>query len=442
MNTVPHDKELEKTLLGEIIYDPTIFDEVNNIVSSDSFYDLENAKIYDIIQMLAAEGTNIDIVTITTKAKREEIKINLAYLSNLTVGIYTSVNAVTHARMVEEKWMLRKILQTKNIFDCIDGYSDPFQVLSKFSEEIWKIENKLGSYQKDLLLSEHLDKLVEKIEAKYKGEEEPGLMSFTFPSLNKATGGIMSTDYVIVYGLDKSGKSTFAERLLLDFAYQKKNIGLFSLEMDFEQVAYKNISMVTGIEYLKMRNPRGNNLLPHELEDLKKKISKLRDTKIYVDDKTFDFHRVMSKCRLWKRKYNINIFAFDYMGLFNSSDQAESVKYMLKDFSRKLKQLAKELNTPIILISQANKEDKTADSIDLLRDCDFAMRICKPVEIGIKSIKRKDGTNFEFNDSHFLVTVERSRHGKNKQNFVCGYMNENFVEIDIEEKHETINEDF
>ena len=99
----------------------------------------------------------------------------------------------------------------------------------------------------------------------------------------------MQTDYVIIYGLDKSAKSTLGYRLLLDFAFQKKNIGIFSLEMDFEQVGYKQTSMIRGIEYLKMRNPRGNNLQPHELQDLENLNEKIKNLNIYIDDKTFDF---------------------------------------------------------------------------------------------------------------------------------------------------------
>lgn len=436
MSTIlPNSPEIEKLLLGEIILEPKVFDEVNSLIGVETFYDSNNAKVYETIRDLANDGVGIDQMSIYERAKKSGINLDIKFLSGLTLGVTSSANAVTHSKILAEKWMLRKLMATKKIFEKINDKSDPFEVLSEFSEEIYQIENRIGVYQKDYNLKDHIGDLINKIEAKYNGTIESGLMSSTFPSLNRATGGIMPTDYVIVYGLDKSAKSTLGYRLLLDFAFQKKNIGIFSLEMDFEQVAYKQLSMITGIEYLKMRNPRGNNLQPHELQDFVSKVRKIENTNIYIDDKTFDFNRVVSKSRLWKRKYGIDIFFYDYMGLFDSSDKAESVKYLIKSYSRRLKQLAKELSTPIILVSQANEKDKTADAIDLLRDCDFALRICKPKEIGIESMTVGD-KNHQFTKEEFLVTVERSRHGVNKQNFVCGFINENFVEINIGEQYQ------
>lgn len=432
---IPHDLGIEKKLLGQIILEPKVFDEVNSLIGTETFYDANNAKIYELMRDLVNEGIGVDQITIFERAKKNGIKLDLNLLSGLTLGVTSSENVVSHARLLAEKWMLRKLISAKKMFDKINETSDPFEILSEFSEEIYEIENRIGIYQRDYNLREHIGDLINKIEAKYSGINESGLMSQSFPSLNRATGGIMPTDYVIIYGLDKSGKSSFGYRLLLDFAFQKKNIGIFSLEMDFEQVAYKQLSMITGIQYLKMRNPRGNNLQPYELQDFVSKVRKIENTNIYIDDKTFDFGRVISKSRLWKRKHGIDIFFYDYMGLFDSSDQAESVKYLIKSFSRRLKQLAKELNTPVILVSQANDKDKTADSIDLLRDCDFALRICKPIELGIKSMIVKD-SRFEFTDEHFLVTVERSRHGKSKQNLVCQFVNENFVEKDLNSRYE------
>lgn len=440
MSTIlPNSPEIEKLLLGEIILEPKVFDEVNSLIGVETFYDSNNAKVYETIRDLANDGVGIDQMSIYERAKKSGINLDIKFLSGLTLGVTSSANAVTHSKILAEKWMLRKLMATKKIFEKINDKSDPFEVLSEFSEEIYQIENRIGVYQKDYNLKDHIGDLINKIEAKYNGTIESGLMSSTFPSLNRATGGIMPTDYVIVYGLDKSAKSTLGYRLLLDFAFQKKNIGIFSLEMDFEQVAYKQLSMITGIEYLKMRNPRGNNLQPHELQDFVSKVRKIENTNIYIDDKTFDFNRVVSKSRLWKRKYGINIFFYDYMGLFDSSDKAESVKYLIKSYSRRLKQLAKELNTPIVLVSQANEKDKTADAIDLLRDCDFALRICKPKEVGIETITVGD-KNHQFTKEEFLVTVERSRHGVNKQNFVCAFINENFVEINIGNQYHEADE--
>lgn len=431
----------EKQLLAEIFYDPKTFIEINTIIISDVFSEPMNKKIYEAMNELTDEGFGIDQLTVYRKMKENGFDVEgeklIEYLDSMMLGNVTSAYAVSHAKMLLEDWKVKKISEvTKKIMN--EGRK-PDEVISELSEEIYKIKN-LGTYEKDINLREHISDLINKIEEKYSGKIEAGLTSDSFPTLNKATGGIMPGDYVIIYGLDKSGKSSFGHRLLLDFAFKKKRIGIFSLEMDFEQVGYKQLSMVTGLGYLKMRNPRGNNLMPHEMQDFISKVRKIDNTNIFIDDRTYNFDQVLNKTRLWKREHNIDIFFYDYIGLFDSSDQAESVKYLIKSFSRRLKQTAKELNTPIIVVSQANDRDKTADSIDLLRDCDFALRICKPTELGIKEMDIRDNKKFQFKPNHFLVTVERSRYGVNKQNFVVAFINENFVEESLEPQYEAADE--
>ena len=101
----------------------------------------------------------------------------------------------------------------------------------------------------------------------------------------------------------------------------------------------------------------------------------------------------------------------------------------------RLKNLAKELQTPIIVVSQANEDRKTADGKGAMRDGDFAIYLCKPTEEGIKSIKNKLNKEYVFNDNHFLATIERSRHGKAKQNMVCGFVGNDYKEISIDAKN-------
>ena len=161
---------------------------------------------------------------------------------------------------------------------------------------------------------------------------------------------------------------------------------------------------------------------------------KFEKTKIFVDDILFDFDRMVAKAKLWKRKHKIGLFVFDYLGLIQSNTKYERRDLQLASYTGRLKNLAKELNTPMIIVSQANEDRKTADGKGAMRDGDFAIYLCKPTEDGIKSIKNRENVEHQFSDDEFLATVERSRHGKNKQNFICGFVNNNFVEKSIDIK--------
>ena len=434
-NKIPAAIEIEGNVLGAILIDNKAIDIANQFLIPETFFRKENKIIFKVMRKLYNLGKGIEFLAVYEELKRIGLQneININYLVSLSQRAITSANIEEHCKILIEKWMLRALIQLgQNMLERATADNDPFEVIQQTTEKIYEIENHIENIEKDKNLREEISLLIHKVEDKYSEKIEPGLMSTSFPSLNTATGGLMSTDYIVIYGLDKSGKSTFGHRLLLDLAFQRKNVGIFSLEMDFDQVVYKNLAMEVGFEYLKLRNPRGQKLQSDEFMTFIRNIEKFQKTNIFIDDRTFDFDRIISKSKLWKRKHNIDIFCYDYIGLMESDIKSESIKYLIKYFSRRFKQLAKELNTPVILISQANDYEKTADAIDLLRDCDFAIRLCKPKEAGIKNLKFGNGRSFEFTEDHFLVTIERSRHGKNKQNFVCGYVNNKFGEIDIE----------
>jgi replicative DNA helicase len=388
--------------------------------------------IYETIISLSEQEIPIDTLTIYKELKKQGTEINAGAIASL-LGLeinYTLLD--TLCKMLYEKFLnkeLRKIsveLDKKSIDE-----NDPFETMTWLQEETTKLENNIEL--NETTMSEDLPKIIEDIENRMRGNVEPGLMSSTFPSINKATGGIMSTDYVVIYGNYKQGKSTVVEQLLLDFALDKKSVGFFNLEMSKKTLYQKALSMRTGIDYLKLRNPKGHGLTEKELEWLKIYSKQLfNDTRFYVEDKVFDIDRIITKMKAWKKKYNIQLFAIDYLGLLETS-QRFSARYLeMGSHSRRLKNLAKLIDTPIIVLSQANEDNKTAESKNPARDADFVISVCKPVESNITSILDKNGQQFKFTQDHFLVTMENSRHGKNKQNFVCEFQDNNFIEITLE----------
>jgi len=422
--------EIEKTILSEIMQDNRILDEIRQIINIEVFEDNKCRLIYKTFLNLQDLGEPIgleNVYTQLTKTGSLNFIGGVIFISELSNFATSTANFLNHCKLLLEKWMLRETAKAaQNIIERVKKEDDIFEILSAWDENIYEIENNI-KLEKDLeLWSEHI-KYLETLENKFKGKIPEGIKIDSFPTFNTATGGIMSSDYIVIYGEDKQGKTTVTERLLTDVAFQKIPIGLFTLEMDFESTSSKIYSMETNTEYLKLRNPRGADATENDLIEFSQKIQKFRNTKIFIDDKTFDFDRILGKMRLWKRKYNIGMFAIDYLGLLETVRRFKEKRFEIADFSRRLKQTAKELNTPVIVVCQANQDAKTAESVAPLRDCDFALHCMKPVEKGIKAIE-----GFTFNENHFLVTIERSRHGRNKQNFVCGYVGTNFKELKID----------
>jgi replicative DNA helicase len=309
---------------------------------------------------------------------------------------------------------------------------DPFELIEEISEKNYLLENQLTEFKKDKHIFEAYPELLQKIEAKYKGEVPAGMMTTGFPTINRSTGGIMETDLIGIYGKDKQGKTTLSDAIMLDVCFQGEPVFMFSREMDFEQVALKSLALGTNTDYLSLRNPRGQEVCEQDLIKFNQcVIKKFKDTQFFIDDYTKDVDKIINKIKQLKRKLGIKLFCIDYLQLLRGKKKFERNDLELESHSYAFKDLAKEIRTPIILISQANEDRQTSGSKGLLRACDFAFYIEKPSRLGIKSIMNKFNEAFLFNESHFLVTVERSRHGLDGQNFVCGYAENSFVEIDI-----------
>lgn len=425
-NTDPHSEELERKLLALLVNHPENFLIVENLLSPEMFYNVSNGIVYKTLSDLSKEGIDINLPSITERIENSDALEVLQGLDREIVGYDYKDWAYT----IIEKFMLRSLIKLSNeIKNKATGNGDPFQILSETAEQIYKIENNQVEPDKDLWGG--YKEIIEEIEKKYTGEIKEGLQSQSFPSLNNASGGFMSTDFVVIYGLEKQGKSTFVDRLLLDFIAQGKKVGIFSLEMDFSSIAHKAISMETGIDYLKLRNPKGAKLTQEEFTDFNAKaVKKFKDKLFLIDDRTSDFNKIVSKIKLWRRRYGVDLFVIDYLGLIETNEQFEARRLYIKHYSRRLKNLCKEIGAPILAVSQANEENKTAESKDPLRDADFAISAYKPFENGGLTITH-GSQSYTFKEDDFLITVERSRHGRNKQNFVCGFVNNNFIERDV-----------
>jgi len=427
LNTI----QLEQKILSLLVDYPQHLNIAESILRPKCFSG-ENKIIYETIISLSEQEIPIDTLTIYQELKKQGIEINPGTIAALTGQESNYAKLDIFCKMLYEKFLNKELGKlSAESAKRVANSNDPFEIMVWMQEELTKLESNIELNETTMV--EDLPEIIEDIENRMKGKIEAGLMSSTFPSINKATGGIMSTDYVVIYGNYKQGKSTVAEQLLLDFALDKKAVGFFNLEMSKQTLYQKALSMRTGIDYLKLRNPKGHGLTERELEWLKAYSKTLFEgTKFYVEDKVFDIDRIITKIKAWKKKYNIELFAIDYLGLLETT-QRFSARYLeIGSHSRRLKNLAKLINTPIVVLSQANEDNKTAESKNPTRDADFVISVCKPIESGINSIKDKNGQTFSFTEDHFLVTMENSRHGKNKQNFVCAFQENNFVEITLE----------
>jgi replicative DNA helicase len=439
--TVPSAPEIEAAVLGSIILEDKCLDTLIELITSpEVFFVKSHQMIYATMLRMYKGGMPIDTITLHNELKKEE-KVEVCggqtYLSRLSQNVPSTANIEYHAKILIEKWLLRAMIDVADIITkkSYGGIEDAFNIHSTSLIELESIMEKLDIV-KERTLWEDFQETINDIEERYSGVTNSGLMCKTFPSLNKFTGGIRETDFIGILGDYKQGKSFLAQQIALDFAiFDLLPIGIFSLEMDKKSLYHRAYSLRTGIAYSKLRNPKDAGLTEEEFKifiHIAEKIFK--NTKIYVVDRVLDKNRIKAKMKLLKQKHGVKLFVVDYLNLVELNEKKERRELEISALSRFFKNMATELEVPIIVLSQVNDKGISAESKGLMRDADFLISVKKPLEAGINEAL-VNGVMFKFNQNHFLVALENSRHGRNGFSFVAGFIDNNLVEIDVSNSH-------
>lgn len=435
---------LEQTILSDTILDREAFEIASDIIKPEHFKDERNQILFSIITELYRIGVDADMISIFNAVDKRGLtnKITSAYITETASYSNSSYNIRYNCHLLYEDYAKREVAKKWNKFEnTIKNTNDVFETIDEFASGLKEITAITSETDGDAPIDKDLEEYFVNLNKERKGEIEVGLKSNTFPTFNR-TEGLRPGNVITISGKYKSGKTTFALALALDFALQNKSIGVISLEMGKESEVYpKLISMATATRYGYLRNPshkgeHGNISYNDErFYETLQKSDILKDKKIYVADKTFTANKIEQLIRMWKNKKNIEMVVIDYIGLVDVP-QKERRDLEIAAFSRKLKLLAKELEIIIIAISQENNESQTADSKGLARDSDYWFSVSKPINEKEKSIKViKNGIEYSItvDNSLFKIILKEARHVESGWQFLCTLQrNGRFVELDVE----------
>lgn len=448
IESVPQSIEIEQQVLGAILIEPDCLENVNTLLQPSYFFEEKHRIIYQcFIEMNKAE-TPIDLLT-TYEYLKSSKKLSdagdLKYLTIIAESISSSANVDYLARVVFEKYVGRQII-SKCIslverVNQIGANEDVFDLVSdaesEFSNVTAQIE-KLSSEEKPL--SDRIEEIFSDLQNRLNEQNSTASLKLTsLPSLNKIIGGIMPKDLIAIYGKEKSTKTTLAHEIAMDIgADQKIPVGIFTFENSKQETDWKSISMRTGIEFNKLRNPKGyssdSKLTLAEIEQLKKNsMEKFRGSKILICDLILNEFEIASKIRYWKKKFDIKLCVIDYLMLINSIEKFQNRREELNHLSRFFKRLSMKLEIPIILISQSNAEgERAAEAKGLERDSNYFIYV-QAGEPGQK-IKFNDSSygsyTYSLNEDEFIVTVRGIRHAKGNRSFITRFQDNRYVEVD------------
>lgn len=364
----PQAIEVEEAVLGAILLEKDAFLNVSEFLVPECFYKDSHQKIYEAITNLFIREEPVDILTVTEELKRLENLEEVGgafYISQLTSRVASAANIEYHARIIYQKYLQRQMISisAKMTTKAYDESEDVDDLLEEVEADLFQLSQ--GTMKKDATqINPVIEEALEMIEIASKRTDGLSGVPSGFDDLDKITSGWQRSDMIVIAARPAMGKTAFVLSMARNMAVQHKQpVAVFSLEMANVQLVNRLIVSETELSGDKIKN---GNLTDQEWATLDTKIKSLIDAPIYVDDtaglSVFDLR---AKCRRLKKQHDIQVVIIDYLQLMNASgmrpgNRQEEVSMI----SRSLKGLAKELNIPIIALSQLNRgvESRTGDS--------------------------------------------------------------------------------
>lgn len=359
----PQAKDLEEAILGAIMLEKGAFEVVAEILKPNCFYVETHQRIFSAMQSLVQKNMAIDMLTVVEELRaREDLDLvgGPYVVAKLTNSVVSSANIEVHARIVLQKFIQRELIRISGeiIGDAYEDGTDVFDLLDLAESKLFEITNNHLRKNFDDIATV-LMKTVERIEDMRNRQEDITGVPSGFETLDKVTYGWQATDLIILAARPSVGKTAFALNLARSAAMNAQKptpVAVFSLEMSASQLVTRILSAQSEVPLEKITRGR---LEPHEMTQLfKKGVEPLQKAPIFIDDTAaLNIFELRAKCRRLKTKHNVGLIIIDYLQLMSGSgDNRSNREQEISRISRDLKGLAKELQVPIIALSQLSRE--------------------------------------------------------------------------------------
>ncbi len=358
----PHNDEAEKSVLGAVLMDKEVFFTVSDIVKAEDFYSPAHQEIFRAMTDLYQQESPIDIVTVSeTLIRRKSLEAvgGRAYIALLSTEVPTTANAAQYAKIVAEKAVLRRLISAAG--DMVEeSYSekiDPKTVLDHAEQQIFEIaKNNQRSEFSNIreVLSVNLERIRE---AEKNGGLLPGVSS-GFKTLDRITMGFQPSQMVIIAARPSMGKTAFALNIAQNAAVrQGKRVVIFSLEMSKEQLGDRLLAMEARVDSKKLQS---GQLSEDDWDDINRAVGVLSEADIIIDDTSgIGTMEMRNKCRRINQKKKIDMIVVDYIQMMSADGRSENRQQEITTISRQLKQLAREMDCPVLALSQLSRASET-----------------------------------------------------------------------------------
>jgi len=411
----PQNTDTEKALLGSLMLRPDGMYDVGDIIKRESFYMDKHRMVFDAMLELHSRHEPIDLLSVSARLKERGKFESIgggSYLTELVDTVPSSTNAKYYAEIIQRKHVLRTLIEAAEHISEL-GYNEADEietVLDEAEKKIFSITN-ASVTKKFVNIKDTLEEAWERLDAIHKGGGMLRGVSSGFPALDTLLSGFQNSDLIILAARPSMGKTTLA----LDIARQAAilhnvPVGFFSLEMNTQQLVDRMLAAESRVNAWKLRT--GKLSLDEDFDRIRHSLEKLSKAPIFIDDQAGNsIMKMRSAARKLKSEHGLGLIIVDYLQLMSTAKQYDSMVNQVTEISRSLKGLAKDLNVPIIALSQLSRAIETRRDRPRLSDLRDSGSIEQDADV-VMFIHRDDKYNDNSDKPNIAqIIVEKHRNG-------------------------------
>ena len=417
LRTPPNNVDAEKALLGAIILKPDTMHDISVSVYPESFYADKHSEIYRAILEIFMKGDPIDILSVTTKLKNNEQLERVggaAYVTELIETVPAAGNAHYYAEQVQNKSVLRGLINAADdIAEMAFGNPENIdETLDQAEKKVYNVTNNTTS-QKFKTIGSSLTEAWERFEHLSENQDAQRGVPTGFTGLDNILAGLQKSDLIILAARPSMGKTTFALDLARNAAVQyDAKVGIFSLEMSDQQLVDRMLAAEAGVDSWKLRTGKLRN--DQEFEAVQTAMAKLSEAPIHIDDQPGNnILKMRSSARRLKNEHGLDLLIVDYLQLMSptATKASDSMVQQVTEISRSLKILARELDVPVLALSQLSRAVEQRGGKPRLSDLRDSGSIEQDADV-VMFIHREDKINKESERPNIAeILVEKHRNG-------------------------------
>jgi len=355
---LPHNIEAEQSVIGAMIMDPDAIVTASEIINSDDFYQHQYGIIFESMVELFNEGKPVDLITLQNRLREKEVPpeiSSLEFVKDLLTAVPTSANVKHYANIVSEKAVLRRLIKVNDEIsnECYLGKDRLEDILSETEKKVFELLQSRNSNDYVPIKQVVLNAL-DKIEAASKNKGNVTGLATGFVDLDYKTSGFQPSDLILIAARPSMGKTAFVLNIAQYMAFRLNITAIvFSLEMSKEQLVNRMLSLESNVDSQVIRT---GNLSDEDWSKLIEGAGVIGKSNLIIDDTPgISLSELRSKCRKYKLEHNLGIIIIDYLQLMSGSGKSESRQQEISDISRSLKSLARELDVPVVALSQLSR---------------------------------------------------------------------------------------